>query len=195
MWPLHLSMLSPPHLSFMFLTSSPKIKYLCLLHGLVCLLRVVFPCLLCFFFFNLMSTYPICKYLVIFHCCFSLSDILLFCVCPFLLFLPFSSLLSTSASSALHMGMIVCTPFHLFEHLIFTQFISPLLFQFEVFHVFPLPLPSINHLFFNFPFYQDSNVPVVLTKALSKITGSSPSSLSVRVSPSFLSSVPISFFI
>ena len=104
-------------------------------------------CFSLFAFFNLMSTYPICKYLVISHCCFSLNDILLFCVCPFLLFLPFSSLLSTSASSALHMGMIVCTPFHLFEYLIFTQFISHLFFQFEAFHVFPLPLPSINHLF------------------------------------------------
>ena len=163
-----------PHVSLMCLTTSPQKSNICV-YFMVSFVYSGLSFLVCLFFPH--DVHILCLQTFVY-----LSFLFFFVfMLPFLLFL-FSSLLSTSASSALHMGMIVCTPVHQFELLTFTQYIPSLLSGFL------LASPIYESPFVNLPFYLYPNVPLVLSKALSNLRASNPLSVS-QVQPFFISSV------
>ena len=165
----------PPHTSLMFLTTSPQKPNICV-DFLVSSVYSGLSVLVCLVF-NLSSTHSVCK--CILSLIFALFVLFLpFCVVPFF----FSSLLSTSASSALHMRMNVCTPFHQFELLTFTLSIFSLPSSFL--SASPIYQSPLCH----FPFYLYPNVPLVLSKTLSHLQVSNLLSVS-QVQPFFISSV------
>ena len=117
-WPFQLSMLSPPHISLMFLTTSPHKPNICV-YLMVSFVYSGLSFLVCFIF--QFDVHTFCLQLFMY-----LSSLFyLYYVCPFVV--HFSSFLPASASCALHMGMDVCTPFHQFELLTFTLSIFALL--------------------------------------------------------------------
>ena len=149
--------------------------------------------LFCVLFSNQMSTYYIWHSLLIFYFCFSGVFVFLFCFCLFLLLLFLIPIHLCIKRQVLFIWEWLCVPFFISSNFGYSRYLSLLFFQFKVFHVFCFPFLYLSVTLFQFPFYLYPNVPLILTKALSNVQVSNPLSLSLRFSPSFLSSVYIRF--